>query len=101
MNKVPHCSECEYLKMYDYIYKNYYCDNEDRTDDMGKLGVDHPPKTSPKWCPLRCKNEHNIDSDLIKVKSDIHLTGKEDNPIEVKVPEPEYIPEIFFTKSRR
>jgi hypothetical protein len=39
--------------MYDITYKNYYCDNEDRTNEMGKLGVDHPPKTSPKWCPLR------------------------------------------------
>ncbi len=80
MNKAPHCSECEYLKMYDYIYKNYYCDNEDRTDDMGKLGVDYPPKTSPVWCPLR----EDIDSDFIKMKSDIHLTDKEGNPIEVK-----------------
>lgn len=54
-NRVPHCAECEFMKMYDIIYKNYYCDHEDRTDDMGKLGVDHPPKTSPKWCPLREK----------------------------------------------
>ena len=53
MNKVPHCSECEFMKMYDYTYKNYYCDHEDRIDDMGKLSVDHPPKTSPVWCPLR------------------------------------------------
>lgn len=52
-NRVPHCKECEYLKCVDYVYKNYYCDNEDRTDDMGKLGVDNPPKTSPIWCPKR------------------------------------------------
>lgn len=57
MNKVPHCAECEFMKMYDISYKNYYCDNEDRTNDMGKLGVDHPPKTSPKWCPLRENNK--------------------------------------------
>ncbi len=55
MNKVSHCSECEYLKIYNCVYKNYYCDNEDRTDDMGKLGVDYLPKTSPEWCPLREK----------------------------------------------
>lgn len=51
--RVPHCEGCEYVKCIDYVYKNYYCDNEDRTDDMGKLGVDNPPKTSPKWCPKR------------------------------------------------
>ena len=22
---------------------------------VGYLGVDHPPKTSPKWCPKRVK----------------------------------------------
>lgn len=52
-NKVPHCSGCEYLKYIDYAYKNYYCDHEDRTDDMGYVGVDNPPKTSPVWCPKR------------------------------------------------
>jgi len=55
MNKVPNCNKCGYLKIYDYVYKNYYCDNEDRTDDMGKLSVDYPPKTCPKWCPKRVK----------------------------------------------
>ena len=33
--------------------KIYYCDHPDRIDDMGKLGADHLPKTSPVWCPLR------------------------------------------------
>lgn len=55
-NRVPRCSECEFMRMYDITYKNYYCDHEDRIDDMGKLGVDYPPKTSPKWCPLRGKD---------------------------------------------
>ncbi len=49
------CAECEFMKMYDYGNKIYYCDHVDRTDDMGKLGVDYPPKTSPVWCPLRDK----------------------------------------------
>ncbi len=62
MNKVPHCAECEFMKMYDISYKNYYCDNEDRTNDMGKLGVDHPPKTSPEWCPLKCMGNRNQES---------------------------------------
>lgn len=55
MNRVQHCSECESVKMYDYGSRIYYCDNVDRIDDMGKLSVDHPPKTSPVWCPLREK----------------------------------------------
>ncbi len=68
---------------------------------MGKLGVGELPKTSPVWCPLRCKSDNNMDSDLIKMESDIRLTDKEGSPIEAKVPRPEYIPEIFFTKIRR
>lgn len=81
--------------------KDYYCCEENDTmRRFGSLGVDHPPKTSPKWCPLRCKND-NTDSDLIHMVSDIHLTDKEGNAIEIKVPEPEYMPEVFFTKSRR
>lgn len=65
MNKVPHCSECEFMKMYNYTYKNFYCDNEDRIDDMGKLSVDYPPKTSPVWCPLRAK-ESNVQATAAK-----------------------------------
>ena len=52
-NVVPHCSKCECMKMYDYLDRIYYYNHEDRTDDMGKLGVDLPPKTSPEWCPKR------------------------------------------------
>ena len=55
-NRTQNCSECEFMKMYDYSYKNYYCDHEDRINDMGKLSVDHLSKTSPVWCPLREKN---------------------------------------------
>ena len=53
--RVPHCSECEFMKKYDYGYRVYYCDHADRTDDMGKLSVDVQPKTKPVWCPLRKK----------------------------------------------
>ena len=52
---VPHCSECECMKMYDYLDRIYYCDHEKRTDDMGKLGIEYPPKTSPEWCHKRRK----------------------------------------------
>lgn len=55
MNSVPHCAECEYMKMYDISYKNYYCDHEDRINDMGKLSVNELPKRSPEWCPLKEK----------------------------------------------
>ena len=54
-NRVPHCSECGYLRCVDYVYKDYYCDHEDRENDMGYVGVDNPPKTSPVWCPKRTK----------------------------------------------
>ena len=50
MDRTQNCAECEFIRMYNYTYKNYYCDHEGRIDDIGKLGVDHPPKASPKWC---------------------------------------------------
>lgn len=53
--KVLNCSECEFKKMFNYGNKIYYCDNEDRVDDIGKLSVGEPPKTSLEWCPLRNK----------------------------------------------
>lgn len=57
--KVPDCRECGFKKMYDYGKKIYYCDNESRSDDMGKLGVGELPETSPEWCPLREKLNSN------------------------------------------
>ena len=54
-NRTQNCAECEFMKIYDYSNKIYYCDHADRIDDMGKLSVDHPPKTSPEWCPGRDK----------------------------------------------
>lgn len=86
MNRVPHCKECDCLKIYDYVYKCYYCDHENRTDDIGKLGVDYPPKTSPKWCPKR----ENL-QDAIQMKTDITLTDKDGNVIEVKSLQSEYL----------
>lgn len=49
-DKVSHWSAYEYLKCIDYTYKNYYCDHEDKQDDMGSVGVDNPPKKSLEWC---------------------------------------------------
>lgn len=33
--KVHNCDRCEYIRMYDYDKRVYYCDHSDRTDDMG------------------------------------------------------------------
>ena len=55
MDKKVSCSECEFMKMYDYGNKIYYCDHEDRTDDMGKLSVGDIPMVCPEWCPLKTK----------------------------------------------
>ncbi len=49
------CSECEYLRIYDVVHTCYYCDHEDRADDMGKLGVDNLPEECPNWCPKQKK----------------------------------------------
>ena len=55
MEKKVSCSECEFMKEYDYGQKIYYCNHEDRTDEMGKLGVGDIPRVCPVWCPLREK----------------------------------------------
>lgn len=138
MNKEKNCEKCEFMKEYNNNRKIYYCDNENRMDDMGKLGVENLPETSPEWCPLRERNYrdnrtkidnlltflscnlpivkewkrknnpcninrsmvglgNNIDAnvDLIKMRTDITLTDRMGNPIEIKVPKPEYRSEIF------
>ncbi len=56
MDRTQNCAECGFMRMYDYGKRIYYCDHEDRIDDMGKLSVGELPKGSPEWCPLR-KNE--------------------------------------------
>ena len=60
--RVPHCSECDrckYVVMAGTNTRNYYCykksDSNSYGETIGSLGVDHPPKTSPKWCPKRVK----------------------------------------------
>ena len=52
-SKVYNCAQCEYIRMYDYGKRIYYCDHEDRADDMGKIGEGDIPEVSPEWCPLR------------------------------------------------
>ena len=54
-SREPNCTGCEFMRMYDFGNRIYYCDHVDRIDDIGKLNVDHPPETSPLWCPLREK----------------------------------------------
>ena len=49
------CSRCKYLKAYDIVHTCFYCDHEERTDDMGKLGVNNLPEESPVWCPKQKK----------------------------------------------
>ncbi len=51
--RAQNCAECEYIRMYDYGKRIYYCDHEGRIDDMGKLSINKLPKKKPKWCPLR------------------------------------------------
>ena len=59
MDRVLNCSECEFVKEYNYGQKIYYCDHEARTDEMGKLGVDDIPRECSEWCPLRNNNDNS------------------------------------------
>ena len=57
------CKECKYMKCYAVNKRIYYCDQEDGSGDMGKLGEDILPETSPKWCPMTDRTpaaENNI-----------------------------------------
>lgn len=94
MNRVPHCTECESCQCIDFICKDYYCCEENDTMRIfGRFGVDHPPKTIPKWCPLRT-DSNDTSAELIQIESDIHLTDKEGNPIEVKSIQAEYLDRV-------
>jgi hypothetical protein len=53
-NRVPHCKDCERCQYTELFYKDYYCCEENEPFTLlERLGVDSPPKTSPKWCPKR------------------------------------------------
>ena len=43
------CAACEFMKIYDYGRRIYYCNHAGRTDDMGKLSVGELPEGSPEW----------------------------------------------------
>ena len=47
------CDECEFAVRCNNGDEIYYCDHEDRTDDMGKLSLENLIESSPEWCPLR------------------------------------------------
>ena len=58
--RVPHCSDCDKCKYTQMPWSNtkeYKCYEDANSSEWGEiigfLGKDHPPKTSPKWCPKR------------------------------------------------
>lgn len=54
MNNIePKCTGCDCVKCVAVNRQIYYCDNESRENDMGKLEEDRLPETSPVWCPKR------------------------------------------------
>lgn len=56
MNRVPHCSECNICISTKYVYTSFYCCEENEKSKIyASLGVGHPLKTSPKWCPKIAK----------------------------------------------
>lgn len=57
MRRTQNCAECEYMKLYDYGKRIYYCDHESRADEMGKLSIGSMPGTSPEWCPKQMEGE--------------------------------------------
>ena len=62
MNRVPHCSECNRCISTKYVYTSLYCCEENEKSKIyASLGVGHPPKTSPKWCPKRVKEIKQYD----------------------------------------
>lgn len=53
MSNNSKCTECDCVKCYAINYQIYFCNHEDRTDDMGKLGIGKLPDVAPDWCPKR------------------------------------------------
>lgn len=53
INRHMTCDECEFAVQCNNGNEIYYCDHEDRTDDMGKLSIENLIEASPEWCPLR------------------------------------------------
>lgn len=51
--RVPHCTNCERCQYIDFDRSYYCCEEDEPTQVYMHLGVDHPPKTSPKCCPKR------------------------------------------------
>lgn len=92
--RVPHCNDCDkckYTQMPWVNTKEYSCYKDTNSSVWGEiigfLGKNHTPKTSPKWCPKRREKLE----DTIQMKTDITLTDKDGNLIEVKSLLPEYL----------
>lgn len=69
--EVLRCSECKFMKAYDYGKRICYCDHENRTDDMGKLNEKNLTEACAEWCPLTTGFEASVLREWIK-KSDIN-----------------------------
>lgn len=84
MGKTQNCSECDFMEKYDYGNRIYYCDHEDRIDDMGKLSVDELLEGSPEWCPLKKakkgeQNNMNMQYEVAKVVTKKQISDEEIN----------------------
>lgn len=69
-HRVPHCRECNRCKSITAVgtnVKEYRCYKDKNCNEYGEivgiLGVDYPPKTSPKWCPKRINSKGEIEDD--------------------------------------
>ncbi len=66
--RVPHCIDCNRCKSVTMVGSNtkeYSCYKDANSnkygETIGSLGVDHLPKTSPKWCPRRRNSKGEIE----------------------------------------
>ena len=68
MDRTKNCAECGFMEKYDYGKEIYYCGNENRIDDMGKLGVGKLPDRSPGWCPLKEQDDNALLQLIYEIK---------------------------------
>ena len=59
------CKNCKYLKCYAIDHQIYFCNHDNRIDDIGKLSIDKEPEDALEWCPLILIYISNLEQEAV------------------------------------